>query len=133
MFQAGSPCLGSRSFWMVAETSQCNSSARRRARTPPSAKDNTLSGWIMPRFFTFAGGAYLAAAAAIAVLTLLASANAAPSEEQAAAGASVEFNKEDGTLYIDWLGPILAGMANDLRAAFDKYGAISQRVVLFLD
>jgi hypothetical protein len=88
----------------------------------------------MPRFFTFAGGAYLAAAAAIAVLTLLlASANAAPSEEQAAAGASVEFNKEDGTLYIDWLGPIVAGMANDLRAAFDKYGAISQRVVLFLD
>jgi len=88
----------------------------------------------MPRFFTFAGGAYLAAAAAIAVLTLLlASANAAPSEEQAAAGASVEFNKEDGTLYIDWSGPIVAGMANDLRAAFDKYGAISQRVVLFLD
>jgi hypothetical protein len=39
----------------------------------------------MPRFFTFAGGAYLAAAAAIAVLTLLlASANAARSEEQAA-------------------------------------------------
>jgi hypothetical protein len=88
----------------------------------------------MPRFFTFAGGAYLAAAAAIAALTLLlASANAAPSEEQAAAGASVEFNKEDGTLYIDWLGPIVAGMANDLRSAFDKYGAISQRVVLFLD
>jgi Clp protease len=80
------------------------------------------------------GGAYLAAAAAIAVLTLLlASANAAPSEEQPAAGASVEFNKEDGTLYIDWLGPIVAGMADDLRAALDKYGTISQRVVLFLD
>src|SRR6266550_4218584 len=126
--------LGIASFWMVAETSQCNSSARRRARTPPSAKDNTLSGWIMPRFFTFARGVCLAAAAAIAVLTLLlASANAAPSEEQAAAGASVEFNKEDGTLNIDWSGPIVAGMANDLRAAFDKYGAISQRVVLFLD
>jgi ClpP protease-like protein len=103
-------------------------------RTPPSAKDNTLSGLIMPKFFTFAGRAYLAAAATIAVLTLLlAPANAVPSEEQAAAGASVEFNKEDGTLYIDWLGPIVAGMANDLRSAFDKYGAISQRVVLFLD
>jgi uncharacterized protein with NRDE domain len=88
----------------------------------------------MPRFFTFAGGAYLAPAAAIAVLTLLlTSANAAPSEEQPAAGASVEFNKEDGTLYIDWLGPIVAGMADDLRAALDKYGTISQRVVLFLD
>src|SRR5512133_2468745 len=109
MFQAAPPCLGSCSFWMVAETSQCNSSARRRARTPPSAKDNTLSGWIMPRFFT--RGVCLAAAAAIAVLTLLlASANAAPSEEQAAAGASVEFNKEAGTLYIDWSGPIVAGM-----------------------
>jgi hypothetical protein len=88
----------------------------------------------MPRFFTFAGGAYLAPAAAIAVLTLLlTSANAAPSEEQPAAGASVEFNKEDGTLYIDWLGPIVAGMADNLRAALDKYGTISQRVVLFLD
>ena len=88
----------------------------------------------MPRFFTFVGGAYLAAAAAIAALTLLlASANAAPSEEQRGAGASVEFNKEDGTLYIDWLGPIVAGMADDLRAALDKYGTISQRVVLFLD
>jgi hypothetical protein len=88
----------------------------------------------MPRFFTFAGAAYLAAAAAIAVLTLLlASANAAASEEQPAAGASVEFNKEDGTLYIDWLGPIVAGIADDLRAALGKYGTISQRVVLFLD
>lgn len=88
----------------------------------------------MPRFFTFAGGAYLAPAAAIAVLTLLlTSANAAPSEQQPAAGASVEFNKEDGTLYIDWLGPIVAGMADNLRAALDKYGTISQRVVLFLD
>jgi hypothetical protein len=88
----------------------------------------------MPRFFTFANGAYLAAVAAIAVLTLLlAPANAARSEEQPAAGASVEFNKEDGTLYIDWLGPIVAGMADDLRAALDKYGTISQRVVLFLD
>jgi ATP-dependent protease ClpP protease subunit len=68
------------------------------------------------------------------VLTLpLTSANAAPSEEQPAAGASLESNKEDGTLYIDWSGPIVATMADDLRAALGKYGAVSQRVVLFLD
>jgi hypothetical protein len=98
-------------------------------------RDNhhTLSDWSIPRFFTFAGGACLAAAVAVAVLTLLlASANAAPSEEQSA-GASLEFNKEYGTLYIDWSGPIVAGMADDLRAALGKYGTVSQRVVLFLD
>jgi hypothetical protein len=32
---------------------------------------------------------------------LLASANAAPGEERPVVGASLEFNKEDGTLYID--------------------------------
>jgi Clp protease len=80
-----------------------------------------------------AGGACPAAAVAVAVLTLLlAPANAAPSEDQPA-GASLEFNKEDGTLYIDWSGPIMAGMADDLRAALGKYGTVSQRVVLFLD
>jgi hypothetical protein len=42
---------------------------------------------------------------------LLASANAAPGEERPVAGSSLEFNKEDGTLYIDWSGPIVAGMA----------------------
>jgi len=43
---------------------------------------HTLSGWVIPRFFTFAGGACLAAVVAVAVLTLLlASANAAPGEE----------------------------------------------------
>jgi hypothetical protein len=42
-------------------------------------------------------------------------------------------NKEDGTLYIDWSGPIVAGMAGDLRAALGRYGTVSQRVVLFLD
>ena len=70
--------------------------------------DRTLSGWIIPRFL-FAGGACLAAALAVSVLTLLllASANAAPSEEQPAAGVSLEFNKEDGTLYIDLSGPIV--------------------------
>jgi hypothetical protein len=35
---------------------------------------------------------------------LLASANAAPSEEQSAAGISLEFNREDGALYIDLSG-----------------------------
>jgi hypothetical protein len=50
----------------------------------------TLSGWVIPRFFTFAGGACLAAAVAVAVLTLLlASANAAPGEERPVAGASL--------------------------------------------
>src|SRR5262249_52004910 len=80
------------------------------------------------------GGACLAAAIAVAVLTLLlASANAAPGEERPVAGALLEFNKEDGTLYIDWSGPIAAGMADDLRAALGKYGTTLNRVVLFLD
>ena len=52
---------------------------------------------------TFAGRARLAAAVAIAALTqLLAPANAAPAEARAPAGASLDFNEEDGTLYIDW-------------------------------
>jgi len=93
----------------------------------------TLSGWVIPQFF-FAGGAYLAAAVAVAVLTLLlASANAAPGEERPVASASLEFNEEDGTLYIDWSGPIVAGMADDLRAALGKYETTLNRVVLFLD
>jgi hypothetical protein len=82
----------------------------KRTRKNAYLRENhhTLAGWVIPQFFRFAGGACLAAAAAVAVLTLLlASANAAPSEEQPAAAASVEFNKEDGTLYIDWLGPIV--------------------------
>jgi hypothetical protein len=95
---------------------------------------HTLSGWVIPQFFRFAGGACLAAAVAVAVLTLLlASANTAPAAEQPAAGASLEFNKEDGTLYIDWSGPIVAGMADDLRAALDNYSMLLDRVVLFLD
>src|SRR5262245_45485491 len=64
----------------------------------------------------FAGRACLAAAVAIAALTQpLAPANAAPAEEQAPARASLDFNEEDATLYIDWSGPILAGMADYLR------------------
>jgi hypothetical protein len=59
---------------------------------------HTQSGWVIPRFFTFAGGACLAAAVAVAMLTLLvASANAAPSEERPVAGSSLEFPKGDGT------------------------------------
>src|SRR5215831_11257247 len=92
-----------------------------------------LSGWVIPQFF-FAGSACLAAAVAVAVLTLLvASANAAPGEERPVAGTSLEFNKEDGTLYIDWSGPIVAGMADDLRAALGKYETTLNRVVLSLD
>ena len=94
----------------------------------------TLSDWIIPRFF-FAGGACLATALAVAVLTLLslASAHAAPDEEQPAATVSLEFNKDDGTLYIDLSGPIVASMADDVRAAQGKYGTALNRVVLFLD
>src|SRR5262249_42275759 len=92
-----------------------------------------LSGWVIPQFF-FTGGACLAAAVAVAVLTLLlASANAAPGEQRPVAGGSLEFNKEDGTLYIDWSGPIVAAMADDLRTALGQYGTTLNRVVLFLD
>jgi hypothetical protein len=46
---------------------------------------------------------------------------------------SLEFNKEDSTLYIDLSGPIVADAADDVRAALGKYGATLNRVVLFLD
>jgi hypothetical protein len=73
-------------------------------------------------------------ATAVAVLTLLlAFLNAAPGEEQPATGVAPEFNKEDGTLYIDWSGPIVAGMADNLRAAVGKCGMTLNRLVLFLD
>ena len=49
----------------------------------------------------FAGRACLAGAIAIAALTQpLAPANAASAEERTPAGASLDFNEEDGTLYI---------------------------------
>src|SRR5262245_32042910 len=94
----------------------------------------TLSEWISPRFFS-AGGACLAAALAVAVLTLLslASAHAAPNEEQPAATVSLAVNKDDGTLCIDFSGPIVASTADDVRAAQRKYGTALNRVVLFLD
>jgi hypothetical protein len=83
---------------------------------------------------TFGGRACLAAAIAIAALTQpLAPANAASAEERTPAGASLDFNEEDGTLYIDWSGPIRAGMADYLRTALGKYGTLSHRVVLLLD
>jgi hypothetical protein len=95
---------------------------------------HTQSGWVIPRSFTFAGGgACLAAAVAVVTLLLLASANAAPSEEQSAAGISLEFNREDGALYIDLSGPIVAGTADDVRAALGKHDTTLNRVVLFLD
>ena len=87
-----------------------------------------------PRFFAFAGGAWLAAAVAVVALALpFVLSNAAPAEEQSPAGASLDFDKNDGTLYIEWSGPIVAGMADDLRAALGKYATASDRVVLFLD
>jgi hypothetical protein len=53
--------------------------------------------------------------------------------EAIATGVAPEFNKEDGTLYIEWSGPIAEGMADHLRAAVGKYGTTLNRVVLFLD
>jgi hypothetical protein len=108
---------------------------RKRACKNAHRRENhhTQSSWVIPRFFTFAGGACLTAAVAVATLTLLlASANAAPGEERLVAGSSLKFNKEDGTLYIDLSGPIVAGMADDLRAALGKYGTTLNRVVLLL-
>jgi hypothetical protein len=82
---------------------------------------------------TFAGSACLVAAVVIAALTpALAAANATSDDEQAASS-SLEFNKEDHTLNIEWSGPIVLGMADYLRTALDRYGTISHRVVLFLN
>jgi hypothetical protein len=79
---------------------------RRPCESAHPRENHTPSGRIIPRFLTFSGGAYLLAAV-VALTLLLASANAAPSEEQLAAGVSLEFNKDDSTLYIDLSGPIL--------------------------
>jgi membrane-bound ClpP family serine protease len=84
------------------------------------------------RLRAFAGWACLAAAVAIAALTLpLADANATSDDEQASS--SLEFNEKDGTLSIEWSGPIVPGMADYLRGVLDKYAAASHRVVLFLN
>jgi hypothetical protein len=85
--------------------------------------------------FAFASRACLAAAVAVAVAALtlpVALANAARAEETPA-GASLDFNKKDGTLYIEWSGPIVAGMADYLRTALGRYGTVSHRVVLVLN
>ena len=67
-------------------------------------------------------------ATAVAVLTLLlAFLNAAPGEEQPSTGVAPEFNKEDGTLYIDWSGPIVAGMADDRHSDLEGIGARSSQ------
>jgi hypothetical protein len=88
----------------------------------------------MTRLSTFAGSTCLAAVAVILALTLpLAAANATSDDEQAAASSSLEFNEKDGSLNMEWSGPILPGMADYLRAALDRYGTASHRVVLFLD
>src|SRR5262245_13623116 len=82
----------------------------------------------------FVGWACLVAAVVIAALTpVLAAAKTTSPDEQAAASSSIEFNEKDGTLNIEWSGPILPGMADYLRAALDTYAAASHRVVLFLD
>jgi hypothetical protein len=77
---------------------------------------HTLSGWVIPRFFAFAGGACLAAAVAVVALALpFVLSNAAPAEERSPAGVSLDFDKKNGTLYIEWSRPIVAGTADDLR------------------
>jgi Clp protease len=85
-------------------------------------------------FFAFAGVACLAAAVAVVALALpFVLSNAAPAEERSPAGVSLDFDEKDGTLYIEWSEPIVAGTADDLRAALGKYVTASDRVVLFLD
>jgi ATP-dependent protease ClpP protease subunit len=126
-----------RRFGMVTHRWWGNKFCKRACKNAHRRENHhTQSGWVIPRSFTFAGGgACLAAAVAVAVVTLLllASANAAPSEEQSAAGISLEFNREDGALYIDLSGPIVAGTADDVRAALGMHDTTLNRVVLFLD
>src|SRR5205823_1291901 len=44
-----------------------------------------------------------------------------------------EFDKKDGSLIIEWSGPIVPGIADYLSGALDKYRSLAHRVVLFLD
>ena len=88
----------------------------------------------MTRLYTFVGRVCLAATIAIAALTSALAAAEGPSGEQEATGiSSLDFNKEDATLSIEWSGPIFPGMADYLHTALDKYGAVSHRVILFLN
>jgi hypothetical protein len=83
-------------------------------------------------FLTFA--ACLAAAVATAALTRpVAAAEAASDEQWPAPTSSLEFDKKDGSLIIEWSGPIVQGIADYLSGALDKYGSLAHRVVLFLD
>src|SRR5262249_11473055 len=62
--------------------------------------------------FGFAGGAWLAAAVAVVALALpFVLSNAAPAEGQAPAGASLDYDKKNGTLYIEGPGPIVGPRA----------------------
>jgi hypothetical protein len=86
----------------------------------------------MGRLFMFSAHVCLTAIVAIASLTLpLARATATSDDDRASS--SFEFNEQDRALSIAWSGPIIPGMADDLRTALDKYGAASHRVVLFLN
>ena len=88
----------------------------------------------LARLCAFARHACLAAAlATVAVALPVASAGVMPTEEQTPAGMSLEFNKAEGRLEIEWSGPIVAGMADDVQAAVSRYEQELKRVVLFLD
>jgi hypothetical protein len=88
----------------------------------------------LARLGAFARNAILAAAvAAVAVIPPFASANPVPAEDQKPAGMSLEFNQANGRLEIEWSGPIVAGMADDLRTAVGRYETDLKRVVIFLD
>jgi Clp protease len=117
------------------QSAGCRAGPSRR-RDFNSADHHTLSPQVIARPSTFAGRACLAAAVTVAALTLpLAPANAALGKEQGATNASHDFNKKDGapSLYIEWSGPIAAGMADYLRTELGRYGTASRRVVLFLN
>lgn len=89
---------------------------------------------IAARLRAAAGCVCLAVAIAVAALALLvAPAAAAWPEDQKLAGMSLEFDKAYGRLEIEWSGPIVAGMADDLRTAVGRYETDLKRVVLFLD
>jgi hypothetical protein len=99
-----------------------------------SADRSIAPGLTLARLCAFARRALLAAAVTgVAVSSPFASANAVPAEEQKTAGMSLEFNQANGRLEIEWSGPIVAGMADDLRTAVGRYETDLKRVVLFLD
>jgi hypothetical protein len=86
----------------------------------------------LARLSALARNAVLAAAVA-ALSPPFASANPVPADDQKPAGISLEFDKANGRLDIEWSGPIVPGMAEDLRTAVGRYEADVKRIVLFLD